>query len=82
MSVSSDNVRISVTVSKEIAEKLDNYSSMIGMNRSALCCYFIGQSVIGVTKAMGLVDDLGIELNKSLVKDLEAIEIEEKVIET
>lgn len=57
--LSENNERIYVTVSKELAKRIDYYRSKMGLSRSAYCAYLVGQGVMTTDKAMGFLDDLG-----------------------
>lgn len=57
--LSKDKTRIQVICSNELIERLDNYAQMMGVTRSALACMFIGQGIMGLDKAMNVVDKLG-----------------------
>lgn len=56
MAVKEDKQRIMVTVSEDMRKRLDNYAEMLGINRSALCAFLLGQSVLSMDKAYGLID--------------------------
>lgn len=58
-------MRIQVKLSDEMVKKIDKYASEIGMSRSALCSYFIGQAMLGVEKAQNIVSE---GLNESINK--------------
>jgi hypothetical protein len=51
MAVGNNKQRITITVSNEMAEKLDYYSGKMGVNRSAMCAQFVGQAIMGFDKA-------------------------------
>lgn len=48
--------RIYVTVSTEMASRIDFYRERMGLSRSAFCAYLVGQGVMSMDKAMGVVD--------------------------
>lgn len=52
-------MRIQVNLSDEMVEKVDAYASVMGMSRSSLCAYFIGQSVMGLDKANSTIASFG-----------------------
>lgn len=45
-------MRIQVNVSDEMVEKVDAIAKDMGMSRSALCTYYIGLGVYGMSKAV------------------------------
>lgn len=51
--------RIYVTVSTEMASRIDFYREKMGLSRSAFCAYLVGQGVMSMDKAMGVVDKMG-----------------------
>lgn len=54
--VSENNYRIYVTVSKEMLAKLDATAKLMGITRSALCAYLMGQGMLGLEKAQNMAD--------------------------
>jgi len=62
MPAGKEKARIQVIVSKEIAERIDFYANKMGLSRSALCCQFIGQSVMGYDKAFEMVTEMGTQM--------------------
>ena len=67
MPIADSRTRINVTVSKEMAEKIDMYRNQMGLTRSAFCSYVIGQSVMTMDKAMSVIDDSA----KRMIKNAE-----------
>lgn len=59
MAVGENRERIYVTVSSEMAERIDLYRNKMGLSRSAFCAYLVGQGVMTMDKAMGVVDQMG-----------------------
>lgn len=51
--------RIYVTVSVEMANRIDFYREKMGLSRSAFCGYLVGQGVMSMDKAMGVIDQMG-----------------------
>lgn len=51
MAVPKGKQRITITVSDESVEKLSYYGEKMGMNRSALCAYLVGQGLMGLDRA-------------------------------
>ena len=54
--VSENNYRIYVTVSKEMLAKLDATAKLMGITRSALCAYLMGQGMLGLENAQNMAD--------------------------
>lgn len=75
MAVPKGKQRITITVSDESVEKLSYYGEKMGMNRSALCAYFVGQGLLSMDKAYSLIDrvafDMSDEMKKALVESSE-----------
>lgn len=40
-----DTIRLQVSVSNELVERIDNYAKMIGVGRSALCAIWIADGL-------------------------------------
>lgn len=71
--------RIYVTVSCDMASRIDFYRNKMGLSRSAYCSYLIGQGVMSMDKAMGIADQIGSILTTKAVdevtKDANQIEL-------
>lgn len=65
--VSDSNERVYITLSKESVERLEFYAKKMGMTRSALGAYLIGQGILGLEKATQIADGVQNEL-AALVK--------------
>lgn len=59
MAIGKDRERIFVTVSTDMAKRIDHYCNSMGLSRSAFCAYAIGQTVMTMDKALGIVDKMG-----------------------
>ena len=59
MALGENRERIYVTVSTEMASRIDFYREKMGLSRSAFCAYLVGQGVMSMDKAMGIWDDMG-----------------------
>lgn len=59
MALSENKQRIYVTVSNEMSDRIDFYREKMGLSRSAFCAYLVGQGVMSLDKAMGIVDEIG-----------------------
>lgn len=64
--------RIYVTVSTEMASRIDFYRERMGLSRSAFCAYLVGQGVMSMDKAMGVVDMMS---DIMVVKAAEVVEM-------
>ncbi len=65
-------MKVQVTVSDEMVNKIDKYASLMGISRSALCATFIGQGIMGYDKTYEMLDDfVEKELSKSNENKLE-----------
>lgn len=47
-------MRLQVNVSDSLAKQIDEYAEAIGMSRSSLCAYFIGQGMFNINKGLEL----------------------------
>lgn len=62
MAVSNNRKRIMVTVSTEMADRIEFYSNKMGVSMSALCSQLVGQAIMGYDKAFDLVDEMSRKL--------------------
>lgn len=49
-------MRVQVNLNDVLVKKLDKYAETIGISRSALCAYLIGQGALGIDKAIESMD--------------------------
>lgn len=70
MAVPKGKQRITITVSDESVEKLSYYGEKMGMNRSALCAYFVGQGLLSMDKAYSLIDMFASDMSEEMKKTL------------
>ena len=56
MAIPKGKQRITITVSDESVGKLAMYGEKMGMNRSALCAYLVGQGLMGLDRANSMFD--------------------------
>lgn len=70
MAVPKGKQRITITVSDESVEKLSYYGEKMGMNRSALCAYFVGQGLLSMDKAYSLIDRFASDMSEEMKKNL------------
>ncbi len=57
-------MRLNISVSDEVNEKLNKYSKIMGVPKSSLCTIFIGQGLMAYDKsieALGLITDKAME---------------------
>lgn len=59
MALGENKERIYVTVSSSMASRIDFYRERMGLSRSAFCAYLVGQGVMSMDKAMGILDEVG-----------------------
>lgn len=45
-------MKVQVNVSDELVKQLDEYAKAVGLSRSALCGYFIGQGMFSLQKGL------------------------------
>lgn len=64
-------MKVQVTVSDEMVNKIDKYANLMGVSRSALCAMFIGQGIMGYEKTYEILDGLGASVEKELSKSNE-----------
>lgn len=64
-------MRLNISVSDEVNEKLNKYSKIMGVPKSSLCTIFIGQGLMSYDKA---IEALGLVADKAF----EQIEVDEK----
>lgn len=43
-------MRVQVNLSDELVQQLDEYAKAVGMSRSGLCSFFIGQGMFGISR--------------------------------
>lgn len=70
MAVPKGKQRITITVSDESVEKLSYYGEKMGMNRSSLCAYFVGQGLLSMDKAYSLIDRVASDMSEEMKKAL------------
>lgn len=66
MAIGKDRERIFVTVSSDMAKRIDYYCESMGLSRSAFCAHAIGQHVMSMDKALGIVDKMGVALTEGV----------------
>lgn len=69
MAIGKDRERIFVTVSSDMAKRIDYYCESMGLSRSAFCAHAIGQTVMNMDKSFGILDKMGIAIAEGLKAD-------------
>ena len=62
-------MRVQITLNDDIVRKIDEYAAAIGQSRSAVCAMWIGQNVLGISKATETLEKMGIDVAKALEDD-------------
>lgn len=62
--------RMQVNVNEEMLQKIDFYCQKLSVGRSALSSMLIGQGLVGLDKAFGLLDGVADEFKKTLDEQL------------
>jgi hypothetical protein len=69
MPIGKNRKRIMITVSDEMAGKIEFYSNKMGVTMSALCAQMVGQAIMGYDKAYNLVDEMAKRLVDAKVNE-------------
>ena len=70
MAIPKGKQRITITVSDESVDKLAMYGEKMGMNRSALCAYLVGQGLMGLDRANSMIDKVAESMTDEMRKAL------------
>lgn len=70
MAIPEGKQRITITVSDESVEKLAMYGKKMGMNRSALCAYLVGQGLMGLDSVNSTFDRVADSVSDEMRKAL------------
>lgn len=70
MAIPKGKQRITITVSDESVDKLAMYGEKMGMNRSALCAYLVGQGLMGLDRANSMIDKVAESMTDEMKKAL------------
>lgn len=62
-------MRVTVSISDEMLEKLDFYSKKMCMSRSQLMNFLCGQGLMSLDKAMSVLDNLGETVSQDLIEN-------------
>ena len=60
-------MRLQVNVSEVMVDKIDKYAEMMGISRSALCAYLIGQGIMSMSKAFDVLDSGGMSFAEQMM---------------
>lgn len=71
-----DTIRVNIALSNSMNERIDNISSQLGMTRSQLCTYFIGQGCISFEKSIAALGQIGERVAHQLIFDDAQIKID------
>lgn len=59
--ISESKSRVSMTISKDMMARVDYYRQPMGLTRSMFCSYLIGQGLLGLERAQGIMDGVAAE---------------------
>lgn len=62
-------MRVQVSLSDEMVERVDFYAKKMGVSRSALCSMLVGQGIMGYDKSMDIISIIGDKLGDSLLTE-------------
>ena len=62
-------MKVQITLNDKLVEKIDKYAAAIGMTRSSICAYWIGQAVLGFDKASQTLDRMGTDVLTLLTQE-------------
>ena len=62
-------MRVQVSLSDEMVERVDFYAKKMGVSRSALCSMLVGQGFMGYDKSMDVISLIGDKLGDSLLAE-------------
>lgn len=68
MAIPNGKQRITITVSDESVDKLAMYGEKMGMNRSALCAYLVGQGLMSLDRANSMIDRVTESMSEEMKK--------------
>lgn len=67
-------MRLQVNVNDKMLEKIDRYAESMSLSRSSFCASLIGQGIMNLDKAYGIVDKMvnqfGMELSEEQLQQL------------
>lgn len=62
-------MRVQVSVSDEMVNRVDEYAHKMGVSRSALCSMLIGQGIMNYDKSMDLLSLIGNKVGDNLLAE-------------
>lgn len=62
-------MKVQITLNDKLVEKIDSYAAAIGMTRSSICAYWIGQAVFGFDKASQSIERMGADVLTLLTQE-------------
>ena len=62
-------MKVQVNLSDEMVSRVDKHAKNIGMSRSSLCAYLIGQGIVNMDTAYSLVENMGSTLIEQIDKN-------------
>lgn len=57
-----------ISVSDEMAKKIEYYADKMGVPQSALCAQFVGQAIMGYDKAYEMVNTIGKNMENKILE--------------
>lgn len=64
-------MRIQVILNDDLVKHIDEYAKSIGMSRSSICAYFIGQGMYGLNKGLEMASGYLNAMAAESVRDLQ-----------
>lgn len=64
-------MRVQVNIGDDMLKRIDQYSNVMGVSRSALCSVAIGQYIMSLDKAVSILDDVGSNVSEKLKQVIE-----------
>lgn len=62
-------MRVQVNLSDEMVERVDIYSKMMGVSRSALCSMLIGQGIMNYDTSANILKDIAIKASQDIISN-------------
>lgn len=75
MAIGKDRAKIVITVSTDMANRIDLYCQKMGVSRSALCGMLIGQGIMSYDKSFEVVDRMGGTFADAVAKETENVKL-------
>jgi len=69
MALGKNRTKLVITVSTDMANRIDLYCEKMGVSRSALCGMIIGQGIMGYDKSFDVIEKMGGSLASQLQND-------------